>query len=259
HRGPRQHGRRLAVPHVGRRAPTWGSDVSGRHRGDVQGWIEGARAVERPRPLETVRVRPAAASDHGGRRSRARAAARRQQDQQLSVARAGRRQGGHEVGHEVDSVARGPSAVVGVLRMRSAAGALRDGMGRVNRAPAVLAGVWLLTLAVSAPLALGMRALVEQHLGDSLAAQGALDSVDYTWWQEFTDQAAGLGVTFRPTIIGFGAVLDNLSAFLDNQHRPVVIVGAATAYIVFWIFLAGGIIDRYARDRATRAHGFFAV
>jgi len=28
---------------------------------------------------------------------------------------------------------------------------------------------------------------------------------------------------------------------------------------VLWIFLAGGIIDRYARDRATRAHGFFAA
>src|SRR5207247_9106264 len=62
-----------------------------------------------------------------------------------------------------------------------------------------------------------------------------------------------------PTIIGFGAVLDNLSAFLDNDSRPVVIVGAASAYIVLWIFLAGGISDRYARDRATRAHGFFAA
>ena len=43
--------------------------------------------------------------------------------------------------------------------------------------------------------------------------------VNYEWWQEFSDQAAGLGITFRPTIIGFGAVLDNLSGFLDNQHR----------------------------------------
>src|ERR1019366_5583713 len=57
----------------------------------------------------------------------------------------------------------------------------------------------------------------------------------------------------------FSAVLDNLSAFIDNDHRPVVIVGAATAYVVLWIFFAGGIIDRYARDRATRAYGFFAA
>jgi hypothetical protein len=82
--------------------------------------------------------------------------------------------------------------------------------------------------------------------------------VNYDWMQEFGDQAAGLGVTFKPTILGFGAVLDNLSAFIDNTRRPVVIVAAATVYIVLWIFVAGGIIDRYARDRPTRTVGFFA-
>jgi len=127
------------------------------------------------------------------------------------------------------------------------------------RAPAIVVGVWILTVAVSLPLALGVRTLIREHLGESLAADTALSSVNYEWWQEFADQTAGLGVTFRPTIIGFGAVLDNLSGFLDNDHRPVVIVGAAAAYIVLWIFLAGGIIDRFARDRATRAYGFFAV
>jgi hypothetical protein len=137
--------------------------------------------------------------------------------------------------------------------------AWRDGMRRVRRAPAILVGVWALTVLVSLPLALGLRGMIEQHLGSSLAADSAAAGVNYDWWQEFSDQATGLGVTFKPTIIGFGAVLDNLSAFVDNDHRPVVIVGAAAAYVVLWIFLAGGIIDRYARDRATRAHGFFAA
>ena len=137
--------------------------------------------------------------------------------------------------------------------------ACRDGIGRVLRAPAILAGVWLLTLVVSLPLALGLRSMLEQHLGSSLAADTAVSGVNYDWWQEFDDQATGLGVTFKPTIIGFGAVLDNLSAFLDNDRRPVVIVGAAAAYIALWIFLAGGIIDRYARGHATRASGFFAA
>ena len=48
------------------------------------------------------------------------------------------------------------------------------------------------------------------------------------------------------------------SAFIDNTRRPVVIVGAAAVYIVLWIFVAGGIIDRFARDRPTRTVGFFA-
>lgn len=135
----------------------------------------------------------------------------------------------------------------------------RDGMRRVNRAPAILVGVWALTLLVSLPLAVAMRGMLAQHLGRSLAADTAASGVNYDWMQEFSDQATGLGVTFKPTIIGFGAVLDNLSAFMDNTSRPVVIVGAASAYVVLWIFLAGGIIDRYARDRATRAYGFFAA
>jgi hypothetical protein len=137
--------------------------------------------------------------------------------------------------------------------------AWRDGIRRVNGAPAILIGVWVLTVLVSLPLALGLRDMLEQHLGNSLAAGAAASGVNYDWWQEFSDQATGLGVTFKPTIIGFGAVLDNVSAFLDNESRPVVVVGAASAYILLWIFFAGGIIDRYARERATRAHGFFAA
>jgi len=101
--------------------------------------------------------------------------------------------------------------------------------------------------------------MLAQHLGSSLAADTAASGVNYDWMQEFSDQATGLGVTFKPTIIGFGAVLDNLSAFMDDIERPVVIVGAASFYILLWIFVAGGVIDRYARDRATRAHGFFAT
>jgi hypothetical protein len=136
--------------------------------------------------------------------------------------------------------------------------AWRDGIRRVNGAPAILLGVWALTLLVSLPMAVAMRGMLAQHLGASLAADTAASGVNYDWMQEFSEQAAGLGVTFRPTILGFGAVLDNLSAFLDNTERPIVIVGAATVYIVLWIFVAGGIIDRYARDCPTRTVGFFA-
>ena len=133
-----------------------------------------------------------------------------------------------------------------------------DGARRVNRAPAILIGVWALTLLVSLPLALTLRGMLAQHLGASLAADTAATGVNYDWMQEFSEQASGLGTTFKPTIIGFGAVLDNASAFLDNTPRPIAIVGAIAVYLVLWIFVAGGIIDRYARNRATRAFGFFA-
>jgi len=133
-----------------------------------------------------------------------------------------------------------------------------DGVRRVNRAPAIIIGVWALTMLVSLPLAFALRGMLAQHLGGSLAADSAVSGVNYDWMQEFGEQASGIGTTFKPTIIGFGAVLDNLSGFLDATPRPIAIAGAASVYVVLWIFVAGGILDRYARDRATRAFGFFS-
>ena len=138
-------------------------------------------------------------------------------------------------------------------------GAWRDGLRRVAGAPLILIGVWLMTTLVSVPLTLALHSEVRTHLGASLAAETAASGVNYEWMQEFADQASALGATLRPTVLGFGAVLDNLSAFVDNTSRPLVIVGAAGTYVVLWLFVAGGIIDRYARDRATSSHGFFSA
>jgi hypothetical protein len=104
-----------------------------------------------------------------------------------------------------------------------------------------------------------MRGAIRNHLDTSLAADTAASGVNYDWMQEFAAQANGLGTTFGVSVLGFGAVLDNLSAFIDNDAQPIIIVGAAAAYLALWTFLAGGIIDRYARDRVTRSHGFFAA
>jgi hypothetical protein len=136
--------------------------------------------------------------------------------------------------------------------------AWRDGIRRVNRAPVVLIGVWVMTVLVSLPLAAAMRGLLRDHLGASLAADSAAAGINYDWMQEFSSQASGVGVTFGPAVVGFAAVLDNLSAFLDNTPRPLVVAFAAATYLGLWMFVAGGIIDRYARDRATRTVGFFA-
>ena len=55
-----------------------------------------------------------------------------------------------------------------------------------------------------------------------------------------------------------GLTAPTIDPFLE-VHRPGMLASAGTAYIVLWLFLSGGIIDRYARDRATRAHGFFGA
>ena len=38
-----------------------------------------------------------------------------------------------------------------------------------------------------------------------------------------------------------------------------MLAAAVATYLLVWIFLSGGVLDRYARQRPTRAHGFFAA
>lgn len=134
--------------------------------------------------------------------------------------------------------------------------AFRDGIRRVNSAPVLLLGVWVMTLLVSLPLTFEMRSELAAHLDASLEADAAASGVNHDWMQEFRGRASGVGTTFSPTIIGFGAILDNASAFVDQERRPVLIVCAAAVYLALWTFVAGGLIDRYARDRNTRVEGF---
>ena len=137
--------------------------------------------------------------------------------------------------------------------------AWRDGWQRVAAAPAIVAGVFALTLALALPLAMTMRDVLRTHLGRSLMAEEAADHVNYDWWQEFSAQASGLGSTFTPAIVGFAATLDNVSSVLDGTAETLPVALALALYLAGWAFISGGILDRYARQRRTRAHGFFAA
>lgn len=141
----------------------------------------------------------------------------------------------------------------------SPSAAWRDGWRRVAAAPLVAAGALAFTVLLAAPLALSMAGLIEAHLDRSALADTVAAGADYDWWQEFIAQARGLGTTFAPTIVGFAATLDNVSGLLDGQRRIVPIAAAIAAYLAGWTFLAGGILDRYARQRPARAHGFFSA
>jgi len=134
-----------------------------------------------------------------------------------------------------------------------------DGWRRVASAPAAVAGAFFLTVAAALPLALTLRDDLQDHLGSSLAASQAADAVNYDWWQEFEAQAAGLGTSFTPSVIGFAPVLDNVSRLADARGTIAPVASALAAYLLVWTFLLGGILDRYARQRPTRGHGFFAA
>jgi hypothetical protein len=135
----------------------------------------------------------------------------------------------------------------------------RDGLRRIAATPAVIVGIYFVTLLASLPLALSLRDTLQDHLGSSLAAGEAADGVNYDWWQEFSGQASGIGTTFTPTIIGFATTLDSVSGLLDRRTLSTPIASALAVYLAAWMFLTGGILDRYARGRRVGAFAFFAA
>jgi hypothetical protein len=137
--------------------------------------------------------------------------------------------------------------------------AFSDGIRRVNRAPVILASVFLVTLVTALPMAAVLRETLRAHLGHSLAADQAVRGVNYQWWTEFSAQSSGFARTFTVSVIGFAAVLDNLSEALHPESRPAALLWLGAGYLLLWLFLEGGIIDRYARNRPTRSYGFFTA
>ena len=137
--------------------------------------------------------------------------------------------------------------------------AFTEGLGRVRRAPWVVVGLWLSTLVVALPAALVLHGLIAGHLGDSLMADTAARGANYDWWNEFLVQASGIGQTFVPAIIGFAAVLDNLSRLADNRSLAPALAGLVGTQIVLSVFLSGGVLERLARDRALGPAAFFSA
>src|SRR5207302_385683 len=163
-RGAEKRRARRSAPHRGSRPPIRRSDLSRRRADDVQGRRKSEGALERTRSLEAVHLRSAATGRRCGCRSGPGPAPRRQPDKQLADPCGERQAGRDEVVAEMDGVAAGPAAVVWNVRMTAMA-ALVEGIRRVNRAPAVLAGVWIVSMVMTLPMALALRAMIEQHLG----------------------------------------------------------------------------------------------
>jgi hypothetical protein len=144
-------------------------------------------------------------------------------------------------------------------RPRRVTAVVGDGWRRVAGAPALWIGMWVVTLLVTLPPAWRMQSVIASDLGHSLSGTKAWRGVDWHWWQEFEYRHPDAGETFRPSVIGFAAVLRDASGLVDATGLPPSAVGIAITYGAAWVFLLGGLLDRYARDRRIGAGAFFGA
>ena len=68
------------------------------------------------------------------------------------------------------------------------------------------------------------------------------------WWSEYADRATGIEKSFKPSVVSAAAFFDNLEAWFSGElflDTRTLAVGAA--YALVWLFLLGGVLDRFAR------------
>jgi hypothetical protein len=108
-------------------------------------------------------------------------------------------------------------------------------------------------LALAALLATVMFDSIRASLGSSLAGDRLRAGWDSLWYYGFSAQATGVAATLKPSVVGFGAILDGLDAFLDGFAGLLAggvgsgVLPLALLYLLSWTFLGGGFLATFAR------------
>ncbi len=110
--------------------------------------------------------------------------------------------------------------------------------------------LFVLNLFFSIILALPMYHSLKDSFGSSVVGDRMAEGFDYLWWQEFRDESQGLERTFSPSILGKGAILNNLERLIQMRffRLPLAVLIMGFLYIIFHTFLAGGILFTFNQD-----------
>ena len=135
--------------------------------------------------------------------------------------------------------------------MNRVTSALMSGILQVIGAPGLVLLALLATLLAAAPFGVALNGELQNALANQPPIALGSGEIDADWWSEFRDHAGGLAATFTPTVIGFAAPLDNLSAVLDGTARPMVLALPVGIAMLVWAWLWGVALFRFDRDRQS--------
>jgi hypothetical protein len=138
-----------------------------------------------------------------------------------------------------------------------ATAALVDGWWRVIRFPMGLAALACAAAVITLPGAVALDGALQRQLGESAMAARVASGVDLDWWDEF--RASGAPDTFALRIIGGAGPVGTYSTLLDGDGPAPSMVMSVVAAGLVWLFLSGGLLDRYARRRRVGTRGFFGA
>ena len=119
------------------------------------------------------------------------------------------------------------------------------GFKTTGKATRLIILLLVINLGFSLILAVPMYHSLKDSFGSSLVGERMAEGFDYLWWEEYRDEARGLEQTFTPSIIGKGAILNNLEGLIQMRvlGLPPILLVFGLLYIVLHTFLAGGILS----------------
>lgn len=124
---------------------------------------------------------------------------------------------------------------------------ITSGLKRLGRAKRIILWVWLVNLGLALILGLGLYDIIVKDIGKSMAAQRMVQDFDPQWYDSFSASHSGLAKTFRPSVVGIGAVFEGLDRFLSGGllgiHPTLLAVGIF--YVLIWVFAAPGFIRAF--------------
>ena len=133
------------------------------------------------------------------------------------------------------------------------------GFQTVKAAARLILLLYLANLAFAVILAVPVHHSLTASLGASEAGDRMARGFDYLWWGEFREKAHGLAASFDPSILGRGALLNNLEGLLEWRFvgLPAVLLLALLVYILLHTFLAGGVLTLYREPKPRFEPGAF--
>jgi hypothetical protein len=118
------------------------------------------------------------------------------------------------------------------------------GFDMTRRTTKMVLFLYIINLLFSMSLAVPLYHSLRNHIGNSDAGDTLEKGFDYLWWEEYRDQSKGLEKTFTPSIMGKGALLENLESLIQMKFftypSPLILFGLL--YMLFHTFLSGGIV-----------------
>lgn len=125
-----------------------------------------------------------------------------------------------------------------------------QGFAATGKATKMVLFLFMLNFIFSLILAIPMYNSLKESVGQSEVGNRLAAGFDYLWYEEFQDQAEGLETTFSPSLIGKGAILNNLESLIQMSFffSSPILIAFGLSYLILRVLLAGGILSVFNQD-----------